>query len=191
MTTFKAPPGESSPRTKPINENPNHTLGPNTKGRWMLAKNSVLLQSELFAGLDQATVEQFTAMAELRSFAADEKIVAEGQKASFVYCVMNGFVRLSKSESTGREADICVCEPGDTFGEYLLSGAAPTLIARGPPTGPRSRCSRLRTCRHSPTNIRSYTGMSCASWSGTCSVRWIVLRETDCSQPRNGWQTTL
>ncbi|MBY5801767.1 Crp/Fnr family transcriptional regulator [Rhizobium leguminosarum] len=87
----------------------------------MLAKNSVLLQSDLFAGLDQATVEQFTATAELRTFAADEKIVAEGQQASFVYCVMNGFVRLSKSESAGREADICVCEPGDTFGEYLLA----------------------------------------------------------------------
>ncbi|AHF87999.1 Crp/Fnr family transcriptional regulator [Rhizobium leguminosarum] len=88
----------------------------------MLAKNSVLLQSELFAGLDQATAEQFTATAELRTFAADEKIIAEGQQASFVYCVMNGFVRLSKSESAGREADICVCEPGDTFGEYLLVG---------------------------------------------------------------------
>ncbi|MCA2412122.1 Crp/Fnr family transcriptional regulator [Rhizobium leguminosarum] len=88
----------------------------------MLAKNSVLLQSDLFAGLDQATVEQFTATAEFRTFAADEKIVAEGQQASFVYCVMNGFVRLSKSESAGREADICVCEPGDTFGEYLLAG---------------------------------------------------------------------
>lgn len=88
----------------------------------MLAKNSVLLQSDLFAGLDQATVEQFTATAEFRTFAADEKIVAEGQQALFVYCVMNGFVRLSKSESAGREADICVCEPGDTFGEYLLAG---------------------------------------------------------------------
>ena len=88
----------------------------------MLAKNSVLLQSDLFAGLDPATVEQFTATAEVRTFAPDEKIISEGQQASFVYCVTNGFVRLSKSESTGREADICVCEPGDTFGEYLLSG---------------------------------------------------------------------
>lgn len=88
----------------------------------MLAKNSVPLQPDLFAGLDQATVEQFTATAELRTLAADEKIIAEGEQASFVYCVMNGFVRLSKSESAGREADICVCEPGDNFGEYLLSG---------------------------------------------------------------------
>ncbi|MBY5611965.1 cyclic nucleotide-binding domain-containing protein [Rhizobium leguminosarum] len=88
----------------------------------MLANNSVLLQSELFAGLDQTVVEKFTATAELRSFAPDEMIIAEGQQASFVYCVMNGFVRLSKSESAGREADICVCESGDTFGEYLLAG---------------------------------------------------------------------
>ncbi|MBB3919772.1 Crp/Fnr family transcriptional regulator [Rhizobium fabae] len=88
----------------------------------MLAKNSVLLQSDLFAGLDQATAEQFTATAQVGTFVPDEKIICEGQQASFVYCVTNGFVRLSKSESAGREADICVCEPGDTFGEYLLSG---------------------------------------------------------------------
>lgn len=88
----------------------------------MLAKNPVLQRSDLFAGLDQATMEQFAASASFRTFAPDERIIAEGQQASFVYCVTNGFVRLSKSESTGREADICVCEPGDTFGEYLLSG---------------------------------------------------------------------
>lgn len=88
----------------------------------MPAKNSVLLQSDLFDGLDQATVQQLATTAELRTFAPDERIIAEGQEASFVYCVIGGFVRLSKSESAGREADIYVCEPGDTFGEYLLSG---------------------------------------------------------------------
>ncbi|EJC80709.1 cAMP-binding protein [Rhizobium leguminosarum bv. trifolii WSM2297] len=87
----------------------------------MLAINPILLRSDLFAGLDQAAAEQLTAMAQLRSFAPDEQIIAEGQRAWFVYCVTRGFVRLSKAESTGREADISVCEPGDTFGEYLLS----------------------------------------------------------------------
>lgn len=90
----------------------------------MLAKNPPLLGSELFAGLDEATAGRLIATAQFRSFAPDERIIAEGQPASFVYCVVSGFVRLSKSESAGREADICVCEPGDTFGEYLLSGGA-------------------------------------------------------------------
>ncbi|RWX08437.1 Crp/Fnr family transcriptional regulator [Rhizobium hidalgonense] len=88
----------------------------------MPATNSLLLQSELFEGLEQAIVQKFAATAELRTFAPDEKIIAEGQEASSVYCVISGFVRLSKSESSGREADVYVCEPGDIFGEYLLSG---------------------------------------------------------------------
>ncbi|MBX4869885.1 Crp/Fnr family transcriptional regulator (plasmid) [Rhizobium bangladeshense] len=88
----------------------------------MLAKNPVLLRSDLFDGLDEATIEELAATARFQTFAPDERIIAEGQPASFVYCVMSGFVRLSKSESAGREADIYVCECGDTFGEYLLSG---------------------------------------------------------------------
>ncbi|AGS25600.1 Crp/Fnr family transcriptional regulator [Rhizobium etli] len=88
----------------------------------MLAKNPALLRSDLFDGLDEATVEELAATAQFRTFAADERIIAEGEPASFVYGVMSGFVRLSKAESAGREADICICEPGDTFGEYLLSG---------------------------------------------------------------------
>ncbi|MCW1413734.1 MULTISPECIES: Crp/Fnr family transcriptional regulator [Rhizobium] len=88
----------------------------------MLAKNPILLRSDLFDGVNQVTVEELAAAAQFQTFAPDERIVAEGQPAAFVYRVMNGFVRLSKSESGGREADICVCEPGDTFGEYLLSG---------------------------------------------------------------------
>ncbi|MBB3166085.1 Crp/Fnr family transcriptional regulator [Rhizobium laguerreae] len=88
----------------------------------MLAKNPVLLRSELFDGLNEATVERLAATARFQTFAPDERIITEGQPAAFVYCVMSGFIRLSKSESAGREADICICEPGDTFGEYLLSG---------------------------------------------------------------------
>ncbi|WP_064686377.1 Crp/Fnr family transcriptional regulator [Rhizobium bangladeshense] len=88
----------------------------------MLAKNPILLRSDLFDSLDEATIEDFAATAQFRSFAPDERIIAEGEQGSFVYCVMRGFVRLSKSETAGREADICICEPGDTFGEYLLSG---------------------------------------------------------------------
>ncbi|EJB05994.1 cAMP-binding protein [Rhizobium leguminosarum bv. trifolii WSM597] len=88
----------------------------------MLAKNPILLRSDLFDRLDEATIEELTAAAQFRTFTADEQIIAEGQRASFVYCVTSGFVRLSKAETMGREADISICEPGDTFGEYLLSG---------------------------------------------------------------------
>lgn len=88
----------------------------------MLAKNPVLLRSELFAGLDRQTTEKLLELAKVRTFSPHEQIIAEGQKAMFVACVMNGLVRLTKKESTGREADICICEPGDFFAEHLLAG---------------------------------------------------------------------
>ncbi|ARM14936.1 MULTISPECIES: Crp/Fnr family transcriptional regulator [Rhizobium] len=88
----------------------------------MLSRHPILLRSDLFHGLDKARIEELADTAQFQIFAPDERIIAEGQQASFVYCVMRGFVRLSKSESAGRQADICICEPGETFGEYLLSG---------------------------------------------------------------------
>ncbi|OWV96624.1 Crp/Fnr family transcriptional regulator [Rhizobium sp. R72] len=90
----------------------------------MLARNPVLLRSELLAGLDRETVETLSALAEVRTFSPHEQIVEEGQKAGFIFCVTSGLVRLTKKESAGREADVSICEPGDIFGEYLLAGGA-------------------------------------------------------------------
>lgn len=90
----------------------------------MLARNPVLLRSELLAGLDRETVERLSALAEARTFSPHERIVEEGQKAGFIFCVASGLVRLTKKESAGREADVCICEPGDIFGEYLVAGGA-------------------------------------------------------------------
>ncbi|EJB07211.1 cAMP-binding protein [Rhizobium leguminosarum bv. trifolii WSM597] len=88
----------------------------------MFTENEMLLRSELFEGLDADAVRSMLALVELRTFAVSERIAAEGQRASQVFYVVRGLVRLTKAESGGREADVCVCEQGDTFAEYLVPG---------------------------------------------------------------------
>lgn len=86
----------------------------------MLANNELLLRLEIFEGLDTKDSNNILKLVEMRSFAPNEEIVGEGQTGSHLFCVLTGLVRLTKKESSGREVDVWVCEPGDAFGEYLV-----------------------------------------------------------------------
>ncbi|QFY60957.1 Crp/Fnr family transcriptional regulator [Rhizobium grahamii] len=44
----------------------------------------------------------------------------DGDTADYFYSVLSGYVRLYRPGSDGREADIRICEPGDSFGECLI-----------------------------------------------------------------------
>ncbi|TVZ75228.1 CRP-like cAMP-binding protein [Rhizobium mongolense USDA 1844] len=91
------------------------------KGTAMLAVNPALLNSDLFRGLEEDALEAFMGIARLRTVAPLQQIVAEGDDARSMFCVIHGYVRLIKTDRAGHQADIYVCEPRDTFGEYLLS----------------------------------------------------------------------
>ncbi|MBP1848681.1 Crp/Fnr family transcriptional regulator [Rhizobium halophytocola] len=64
----------------------------------------------------------------------------EGEAARHFYCVLNGYVRLYRLNREGREADVRICGPGDTFNEWLLTAgdtypcnaqaAEPVTVAR-------------------------------------------------------------
>ncbi|MBY5369158.1 Crp/Fnr family transcriptional regulator [Rhizobium leguminosarum] len=86
----------------------------------MSLDDEIVLRSELFEGLDEKVCRSMLELVGLRAVAVNERIVAEGQRASHVFCVLSGVVRLTKAEAGGREADVCICEPGDCFGEYLV-----------------------------------------------------------------------
>ncbi|MDR9808529.1 Crp/Fnr family transcriptional regulator [Rhizobium hidalgonense] len=88
----------------------------------MSIENEMLQGCELFDGLDADAVESMLSLVEWRTYAINERIAAERQHASQVFYVVRGLVRLTKAESGGREADVCVCEQGDTFAEYLVPG---------------------------------------------------------------------
>ncbi|OWK25347.1 Crp/Fnr family transcriptional regulator [Rhizobium yanglingense] len=87
----------------------------------MLAVNPALLNSDLFRGLEEDALEAFLSVAQLRTVAPLQQIVAEGDDAKSMFCVIHGYVRLIKTDRAGHQADIYLCEPGDTFGECLLS----------------------------------------------------------------------
>lgn len=88
----------------------------------MLAEAETFQSAMSFEGLEEDVAASLLGHAEIRSFRPNECILKEGDHALYAFYVIKGIVRLSRVESGGREADVCVCEPGEMFGEYLLAG---------------------------------------------------------------------
>ena len=87
----------------------------------MLFNNERLLQSDLFHGLNDDTARLLAALARRRAYVPGEEILAEGDPGTHVVYVASGVVRLTRTESSGRDADIRVCEPGDFIAEYVIA----------------------------------------------------------------------
>lgn len=51
---------------------------------------------------------------------ARDIIFRQNEPSEFFYCVLSGYVRLYRLNKDGREADIRLCGPGDTFAECVL-----------------------------------------------------------------------
>ena len=98
----------------------------------MLKKIRSVRQSELLRGLGSELAARVEALSEVRTFSSNELVHQEGERGFAVFCVLKGLVRLTKMEAaSGREADVAICEPGETFGEYLLvDGARYATAAR-------------------------------------------------------------
>jgi CRP-like cAMP-binding protein len=87
----------------------------------MLQKIRRVRQSELLRGVSAEVASEIEATCEIKTFSNNELIHQEGERAAAIFCVLNGLVRLTKTDAaSGREADVCICEAGETFGEYLL-----------------------------------------------------------------------
>lgn len=56
------------------------------------------------------------------SMPARHVVFREGAPADNFFCVLGGYVRLYRLNKEGREADIRICGPGDTFAECLIFG---------------------------------------------------------------------
>ncbi|MBB3565134.1 CRP-like cAMP-binding protein [Rhizobium sp. BK512] len=86
----------------------------------MLSNNERLLRSDLFHGLNEDTARRLAALARRRTYVLGEEILSEGEPGIYVVYVASGVVRLTRTESSGRDADIRVCEPGDFIAEYVI-----------------------------------------------------------------------
>lgn len=87
----------------------------------MLFKNGQLSQSDLFHRLGEDTGRRLTTLARRHTFVLGEEILVEGEPGIHVVYVASGVVRLTRTESSGRNADIRICEPGDFIAEYIIA----------------------------------------------------------------------
>jgi CRP/FNR family transcriptional regulator, dissimilatory nitrate respiration regulator len=101
---------------------------------------AVLLKAPFLAGLSQEALARLMSAMTVSTLAPRKFVAREGEPADAFYCVLAGYVRLFRLSREGREADIMVCAPGDTFAQCLLFGentyrynalaAEPTVLAR-------------------------------------------------------------
>jgi CRP-like cAMP-binding protein len=80
----------------------------------------MLAKADIMAGLDAEEAEALCACASSISAAPHDILFHEGDRASYFYCILEGYVRLFRLNGDGRDADIRICEPGDTFAECLI-----------------------------------------------------------------------
>ncbi|WP_029620851.1 Crp/Fnr family transcriptional regulator [Pseudorhizobium marinum] len=82
----------------------------------------LLARSPLFMALSSEALHKMLDAATISSLPARHVVFREGTPADHFYCVLGGYVRLYRLNRDGREADIRVCGPGNTFAEWQIFG---------------------------------------------------------------------
>lgn len=82
---------------------------------------NILLKTPFMASLGQSALARMLEIAAVTNYEARDLLFREGEPAENFYCVLSGYVRLYRLNKEGREADIRICGPGDTFAECLLA----------------------------------------------------------------------
>jgi CRP/FNR family transcriptional regulator, dissimilatory nitrate respiration regulator len=103
-------------------------------------EKDILLRSPLLRELPSGAAAKIVEHVTVSSHEARDTIFKEGQKAEYFYTVLSGFVRLYRLSKDGREADIGIYGPGETFAEGVMfnggahrfsaQSAEPVLLAR-------------------------------------------------------------
>ncbi|MBY5704747.1 Crp/Fnr family transcriptional regulator [Rhizobium leguminosarum] len=81
---------------------------------------AVLAKADFMAGLDRGEAEALRACATVLLCDPHAVLFEEGDEAAYFYSVLSGYVRLYRNNGDGRQADIRICEPGDSFAECLI-----------------------------------------------------------------------
>src|SRR6218665_2550292 len=85
---------------------------------------AVLMKTPFLTGLSGNSLVRMLAAMTVVSLPNRKSVFREGENADAFYCVLNGYVRLYRLNREGREADIRICAPGDTFAECQVYGGA-------------------------------------------------------------------
>ncbi|RWX78875.1 Crp/Fnr family transcriptional regulator [Neorhizobium lilium] len=81
---------------------------------------AVLMKTSFMQGLSTNSAIRVLSAMSVLNLPVRHSIFREGEKAELFYCVLSGYVRLYRLSHEGREADIRICGPGDSFAECLL-----------------------------------------------------------------------
>ncbi|MBY3134130.1 Crp/Fnr family transcriptional regulator [Rhizobium laguerreae] len=81
---------------------------------------AVLAKAAFMAGLDHNEAEALRACGTVLLCDPHDVLFEEGDQATYFYCVLSGYVRLYRHNGDGRQADIRICEPSDSFAECLI-----------------------------------------------------------------------
>ncbi|WP_431320142.1 Crp/Fnr family transcriptional regulator [Rhizobium sp. YTU87027] len=88
------------------------------------AQQAMLSGALIASSLDAHERRALLSCAAAVRYEPQDVLFRQHEKARYFYCVLSGYVRLYRG-SEGREADISICEPGQSFGEGLvLAGEA-------------------------------------------------------------------
>ncbi len=86
-------------------------------------ERSILLHAPFIGAGDETVSARFMEAATIVTAPPRNILFREGEAAQYLFCVLNGYVRLYRLSKDGREADVRICGPGDTFNECLIFGA--------------------------------------------------------------------
>lgn len=84
---------------------------------------NILLRAPLIGIADDAAALKLMEAATITNVNARHVLFKEGEAAQHFYCVLSGYIRLYRLDRHGREADVRVSGPGDTFNECLIFGS--------------------------------------------------------------------
>lgn len=81
---------------------------------------NTLIKTPFMAALGPTSLSRMLDIVTVLSLEARDVVFRESESAEYFYCMLSGYARLYRLGKDGREADIRICGPGDTFGECLL-----------------------------------------------------------------------
>ncbi len=83
-------------------------------------EKEILLRSYFLSELPSSTAARIVEHVIVASHEARDPIFKQGEKADYFYTVLTGFVRVFRLSKDGREADIGIYGPGETFAEGVM-----------------------------------------------------------------------
>ncbi|UHS62912.1 Crp/Fnr family transcriptional regulator [Agrobacterium vaccinii] len=85
-------------------------------------EKTILLNAPFIGAGDDISAAKLMEASTIVTVPARSVLFRAGDHAEHLYCVLNGYVRLYRLSKDGREADVRICGPGDSFNECLIFG---------------------------------------------------------------------